>query len=339
MRSIIPAPYLVLSRGPCPRRTIEVPEIRIPATASGHWTAQLISPAGVIRREWTFDNLIVDSGLDGLMTMANNAWFNGIFNRVAVGTGSIAPSPSDTGLQAEIARVTTTPSDVGSSWDATGFGFRRAQWEFDFGQANGNLTEVGVFTGAAGTMLSRALFTDSGGTPVTVTKTSADKLRLIYEIRIYPPASVDTVIPGVMIGGVSTTVTHRPAGKTGAFPSGWGPGLMQNGPFQLGAVGSTASGVRNSNVLIGYTTADNSGNAVVSTTWDAYAPGSFSRGFTLLVDTGGGNFGGGTPGIGGWWWSPGSDGASFDFSFAPQILKDDTKRATLDLTFSLVRRP
>jgi hypothetical protein len=332
---IIPAPNLILGRGPCPRPSVHR-TARLGATVEGRWLVQLVSRGGIIRQELEFPNLVVDAGLDTLHTLNGSQIGASVVNRVAVGTGSTAPAAGQTALVAEVARMTTGPTIAGSYDSGGGYGYGRYTWEFDYAVANGNLTEVGIFTGAGGAMFSRALFTDSGGTPTTIVKTSSDKLRLRYEWRVYPPASADTVDPTYNLSGVSTAVSHRPIGKA---TNGWSEHAQYGPTFMGQASGGQLARSRNSLTPVGYTALDNNGDNATSATWAAYTAGDHHREVSILWETGDANYAGGTPGIGGCIIarSAFNGNGTWDITFTPRVAKDNTKRFVLDLDFVWAR--
>lgn len=340
-RIVIPAPNLILDRGPCPRKTREIIGVALAKPRiSGHWCVQLVSAAGVIKQELEFKNLITDVGLDYLMTPSGTQMYS-VFTRVAVGTSSTAPAVTDTALGSELYRQTSGFGYAGG-WDNTGqYGYGRYTWDIQFANGNGNLTEVGIFSAnSGGSMFCRALFTDAGGTPVTVTKTSNDILRLRYEWRVYPPASSDTTISAYNLSGVSTDIVHRPIGKAASM--GWTQYGM-NGPYTgFGGTGAKF-GPTNTQTLVSYTTAQMGGANSTDTTTAAGAmtPGSGVREYITTVNVGGGNFGGATPGIGGGniflYGNQGGNDPGWAINFTPRVLKDNTKRFVLTYEIGLTR--
>lgn len=170
-----------------------------------------------VKRKLEFNNLITNVGLNGIAIakIADSAAVS-LTQYCAVGTGTTAPANTDTTLVSELvsgSRVqrdtTITTSYVSGSPD---YHKCLITYLYNEASANGNLTEVGFFNAAAsGTMFSRQLFKDDLGTPTEVTKTSSDQLRIIYELRLYPPAA-DVVLSAQDISGTVTDVTVRPMG-------------------------------------------------------------------------------------------------------------------------------
>ncbi len=150
--------------------------------------------SGRIKEHYEFPNLITDLGLDEIAQGASN-----LFNFLGVGTSAVAPDVSDTALGGEIIRINTTGGHDGLATDdgpITGsdgpldtlYWFKRFVRLFEEDEANGNLAELGWFQDSSGGVMTvRSLFKDDGGTPIVITKTSAEQLRVIYELRSFPP--------------------------------------------------------------------------------------------------------------------------------------------------------
>lgn len=178
-------------------------EIKMPAIhmhIGGYFYVDLIdAKTGRVKQHLEFPNLLVDAGMDAIGERVTQ---QALFKYVAVGTDGTAPTVSDTTMGAEVDR---TISQGGFGAEET-FGFvtgtlhvfdnpyhfKRIVRLFTESEANGNLTELGWFsTTPAGTMVVHSLFKDSGGSPITLVKTSADQLKITYEWRIYPPTGND----------------------------------------------------------------------------------------------------------------------------------------------------
>lgn len=124
----------------------------------GWYEFKIIDKNGVVRDEWTVDNLITNAGLAQLALLAGDA--SAVpFTYLAVGTSNTAVGASQTALGGEItdsglarasatvSRVTTTQTDdtlqLYYEWTTSG---------------SKTIEEVGVFNASSsGTMLSRAL--------------------------------------------------------------------------------------------------------------------------------------------------------------------------------------
>ena len=154
----------------------------------------LDAKSGEIKEHYEFPNLITDIGLDEIAQGTPS-----LFNYLGVGTNATTPDVSDKALGSEIIRINTDGGHSGLSINGgpiTGSGgpldtlywFVRFVRLFEEDEANGNLAELGWFKdAAAGVMVVRSLFKDDGGTPIVITKTNAEQLRVVYELRTFPP--------------------------------------------------------------------------------------------------------------------------------------------------------
>lgn len=313
------APNLILGRGPCPRPTIEA-EIKGGAMLFEGWfDVKLIhAKTGFVKQHLRFRNLITDAGLNGLGTTNS---MNGFTQFMGVGTGGTAPAASDTTLQTPIGtRIGRTALGT-TSGPAFAYWSTKFQGTFLEANANGTLTEIGLFdSSAGGTMWTRQLFKDGTGTPTAIVKTASDQLVVTYEARIYSPTVDATGI--VVISGVNYNYTVRAADITNT--ARWGASPLLNGIFYTASnyaafetdVLGTTSGIP------GGTGTTQSSNSVA-----AYTAGTFVRDHTHVWEptvanyaTGIGSMLIGTPG--------GSTNQPFQCSFSPKIPKDSTKRLT-----------
>lgn len=153
-------------------------------------------------------NLITNSGMDHLGGSAFNSHFSTLANAIAVGTSSVAPQVTDTGLGSELARSNTTldiTTDNVWSHPTAGQQTMKRGRAFDFGIANGNLTEFGGFLAASGgNALTRELFRDETDAPVVILKTSDDQLVVDYTLRVtYGPTSL-TSVDSINVAGLGS---------------------------------------------------------------------------------------------------------------------------------------
>ena len=162
-------------------RPRSAPPARPHATLGGwvHWG--LIDRQGREVQGGDQDNLV----LDGFLDWISENLFSGLTwsNFLAVGTGSSEPDVTDTALDSELARTSTLITNTRTRPANGVYEFVRER-EFDFAEANGNLTEWGWADGSSSDMLVRELFRDELGDPVTVTKTSDFKLRVKYTFTL-----------------------------------------------------------------------------------------------------------------------------------------------------------
>lgn len=206
----------VARQKPLPRvriRERRPPPVKVGAALKGWMEWRLVNRQGREVRGGEGPNLILDQGLNQIAetelkyqgSVTPPAGYFPIIGYAAVGTDSSSPTVSDTGLGAELARTNSTFAGDAITRPSPGVYRLTRSIEFDYGEANGNLTEWGFSnTASAGANLfNRALFTDSGGDPDTVTKTDQEKLRLTYTLEVaLTPVSMT---PGSFtIAGVGT---------------------------------------------------------------------------------------------------------------------------------------
>ncbi len=151
------------------------------ATLDGWLTWSLIDRKGQTIEEHRQHNLFLNQGLDLIATYG----FDGTPNYAIVSTDATAPAVTDTTIANEVGR---TNNNAGISttlnWIADGLYQIVITREFDYGEANGNLTKWGFSPVSANNVAVSELFRDGGGTAKTVTKTLNYKLRLIYSLRV-----------------------------------------------------------------------------------------------------------------------------------------------------------
>jgi hypothetical protein len=321
------APNLILGRGPCPRRTLEV-ETSLPRLGvAGFIKVELIdSRTKQVRRKLEFRNLITDAGLNAI---GSGTSVGSLVAYCGVGTNGTAPANGQTQLLAEVSpRINRAGTGDGTTGSGAAFAYWYYQRVFNFleTEANGNLQEVGFFTAvSAGTMWARQLFKDGVGTPTVLTKTNTDQLRITYEFRVYPP-TVD--VTGVStISGVNYNYTIRASNINNNLVWGGSNGMLVN----LGnwAQYSGLVDIGDTNVLASTsgTPAASSWVADTSHTLAAYTTGTFQRDCTNVWDPAIANFAGGVGSARLWRMSGAS---SFQQVWNPtKIPKDSTKRLTL----------
>lgn len=215
------APYINL------RRYTEAGPFNIGVALEGRFAVELVhARTGLVKRRLEFCNLITDAGLRALAANGGGTdrRLGDLTSYVAVGTGTAAPSVEDAALVSEIGRTNSNggfgdqSGSVGSG-DLLEYWWRRKTRVFTESQANGNLTEVGLFNaGSGGVLFCRQLFRDEFGNPTVITKTPEDQLRIVYEYRVYPP--MDDAVYSIHVNGVETEVTTRAAAV--ASTSWWG---------------------------------------------------------------------------------------------------------------------
>jgi len=118
-------------------------------------------------------NLVVSAGKAQVAGLINGAT-TGVFNYIAIGTGTTAPASTDTALGAEVARAsatvgrtTTNVTNDTATWSAT----------FNF-TASYAITEAGIFNASTGgTMLARQTFS-------AVNVVSGDSLTINWKVTV-----------------------------------------------------------------------------------------------------------------------------------------------------------
>lgn len=198
-RIITPAEAIARAR----IRPRNAPRVRMHAGMEGRIRWGLIDRSGREVRGGEQHNLLLDSFLDYIATSTHPVGFTGYnwttnliqesFDYCAVGTGSAEPDVTDTALGSEVARTGTA---LGTTNARTSNGVYEVSdtYEFDFAEANGNLTEWGMAPESTGGLHVRELFRDEVGDPVTVTKTSDYKLRVVYTFTV--TLTPTTLTPG-----------------------------------------------------------------------------------------------------------------------------------------------
>jgi hypothetical protein len=323
----------------------------------GSYRAQLVRRDGTIKQDtgWR-KNLILNQGFAywvSSATFSSRALGLTILN---VGTGDTAPSPTDTSLENYLAEVTggdAVREHVQESGIA--YGHIDRDFLFDFGEANGNLRELGLEFGSSSDVLfSRALFTDINGDPITIEKTSEDQLRVTYRLTYAVPMVEDSEVVDVTVDGspVSTTIKTRPQrvnrSIVGASTSARAIAL---GPGQNGWNAGINIQVYPDNTPPGSFVTDNGPASAVNTvTVNSPTVSGFDHGESdgvwwytrvLTIPTGSGNVSGGEIGAMTFNLGSGSGGTSIDHPFLclfdPKIPKDNTRRIVLRQTVYLTR--
>ncbi len=275
-----------------------------------------------VKREtgW-FKNLITDGGLNRIGSGA-------IGSLVYVGSGSAAPSFTDTALQSVVASTGMTSNDFGAQGSAPYFSWARVTYRFGTGVAAGNLSEVGI--GWSGGLFSRSLIRDSNGDPTTLTILSDEVLDVVYELRLYPPLVDQTF--NVVISGVTHACVSRAALVTDR--NFWNPinlftyGMITPGPaYRMVARNGSIGSITQS--------PDGTGSDSASNSQSAYSNNSLKTSFSSTWGLGEGNVGG----ISAVLVSPiFVTVGTFQISFSPPIAKDALKVLTLNYDTSWARK-
>lgn len=197
--------------------------MKIEVGLTGHFTIDVHNPETGKHRTYEFENLITNGGLE---RMGSTGGSFEVISHVQVGTGSTAPSVTDSALNNFLASTgkggsgapTYTYNAVygGSPTFHTEGTFT---WRFDQGAAAGNLSEIGVGW-ASGGLFSRALIVDGSGNPTTITVAAIEFLTVTYKLRMYPPTT--DVTGSISMGGTTYDYTIRAASAGGQYWSSVG---------------------------------------------------------------------------------------------------------------------
>lgn len=170
----------------------------------GEFRVEVLSPEGIIKYDsGVRPNLFLDAGLAQMAAGGNSSL------HIAVGTGNTPPAVTDTALVNQV-MITASPVYRQNIVYSAGAETVRQRYFHSFPAATvaRNLTEIGLRTISGNTFLTRALFTDGGGSPVVISLAVGDVLRITYDIIVQLPLT-DIVIPG-QVNGVAHNFTLRP---------------------------------------------------------------------------------------------------------------------------------
>lgn len=311
------------------RRYLELEVPRFAVTAKGRFKVLKYKCHGDLRvlvheTPW-FDNLILDSGL--------NRWGSGaIIAGAAIGTSTTPPAVGQTGLLAQTTYTTTTGTghNVISAAGASPYNNTRTfVYRTAVGALNGNYTEVGVGW-ASGSMFSRALIVDGGGTPTSLAVAPDEQLDIVYQLSVYPPLT--DIAPTVTLDGVTYNVTGRACNVNAVSTT-----VQVAWDVEHNAAISLTGGSVWSGGISAVTASTPSGISPTGPSYSsaAYSSGSYTRNGTQTYSLTQGNVSGGFRSVTAGW--GGSFG--FQYEFDALVPKDGTKTMTLDFSVTWARRP
>ena len=286
---------------------------------AGWFKIEATRPDGTRRvlADW-FPNLILNGGLD---RVGDNTDY---MNWCQVGSGSTAPVATQTALVNRIAGTSTRQSSVeGAQASAPYYGWFRRTYRFAQGVAAGNLSEVGVGWATSGSLFSRALILDGGGSPTTITVLSDEVLDVTYELRRYP-GTVD-LTGTVVLDGVTHNWVSRVSGVT--LAASWGGAwrtALDYASAHSGDIGDVTA------------SAPSGTSRNLSVTNLAYSSGSYARAATVSAGLNDSNLSGGIRSI--LIFSYAGSG-NYQIQFNPAIPKDNTKVLSLTIQHTWARRP
>lgn len=278
-----------------------------------------------------FDNIITDAGL-------NLMGGDGYMQACQVGSGSTTPDVGDTALASFVAgttdRETTVEAVQGS---APYYASITLTYRFAEGDAAGNLSEVGIGTDVTGgTLFSRALITDGGGSPTSITVLADEFLDVTYQLQLVPPTTDSTFnVTDSGPAGTVHAVTLRAANVTSSNVSAGAWRAPVATGASNGAVELTANALEVTNGAIGAITEKPAGSRDLSGTAvaDDYVGSSLEATGTLTFDLSVGNLSGGIQSVVFQFIGAGTWQAEFD----PVIPKTSTETLTIDVEVSWTR--
>lgn len=216
-------------------------QINLKPELAGYFKFEAVNAETGERRvvaDW-FPNLITNQGLNKMGT-------ENVLEGCMVGTSNSTPNVNNNQLGNMLAYtdlITTATNSARSI--APYYGYRRATYRFNPGEATGNLSEVSIGWRVWDHDLSiykyfsfsRALILDGLGNPTTITILANEYLDVTYELRLYPP--LDDAYYQVVLEGVTYDVIVRASSVTSSGPPGWAPVL---GPVSWFSYGSFYNG-------------------------------------------------------------------------------------------------
>lgn len=178
-----------------------------------------------------FKNTILNRWLDGYANTALSIPLSNGLQWIVAGTGSVTGShvisPSDTTLSGEISPRTAFQGGISpvngfisSSVDGPYWYYQKTM-QFLETEANGLLTEIGFSDSSTfnDPLTVRTAIKDDSGSLAPILKTTDNQLRIIYELRLYPPTGSSTA--SFSLDGTSYTCEIIPQNISDS--SGWGP--------------------------------------------------------------------------------------------------------------------
>lgn len=160
--------------------------IKFHNTARGEYMLSVLRGGEEILRTPWRPNIITNAGLDSLAQTGSNATWGGL----AVGTGTDPVEPTDVALASQLAHVGGSFSYLGVVSGNTCT--HTAVFTFPLGAVVGNISELGIKTYNSTPTFTRALVTDTNGSPTSVTVTAADQLVVTYRIVFTVDQSIQT---------------------------------------------------------------------------------------------------------------------------------------------------
>ena len=271
-------------------------------------------------------------------TLGAGTWADADVNKtitnISAGEAGIATITSIDGAVAtcEITENFTDTNAIASGdWELKAtlyFWYYERVYSFGAGDAEGNLSEVGVgIQAATGGLFSRALILDGNGDPTTITVLDDEYLYVTYEIRRY--VSIVDVTGTVVLRGVTHDYVSRPANIASTpWKVPWRANDRYNFTWDrvydgtIGSISNQPSG--------NYSDAYGSGSSVVPS---GYQTGDYYLDWTFTISIAQGNLNNYISAMR----ILMADG-SYQFSFSPDIEKTSDDQLTLTFRISWGRK-
>ncbi len=220
-------------------------------------------------------NLVLDNAYE----LVPSHGFRNLTGYAAVGTGTSTPAATDTALAAEVARTNNVPAGESDSLTriADGLYEQRRVREFSSAEVGGqNLGEWGwsPVSSAGANLAVRELFRDSGGSPIVISLTADQRLRLIYatQIQIQPVTAQTVSIAVTNLGTLSGNMIVALGNP------GWGKGDLNAIDEFARGLGPTYAILHDTAISTSYSdTQYHNWKARVSYTFQPYVSGSRQR--------------------------------------------------------------
>lgn len=245
----------------------------VAASLRGRYHIRHLTHDGFLKNEYTFDNLITDTGL-------NQIGAEGLlFQFCHLSTSTATPAVTDSTMggttvrTSSISPIFTNSCTVGASPDyerTLVLGYR-----FNAGTATGTWASIGIgYNNADSGIVTKTRIRDAGGTPTTITVLAGEILDVSYELH----AKTNVSLGSGTVSGVGYTV--QPYNLATAFPSSAIQLVTWTSGFQgvlYGASSAISHGATNAgSPFTGGSVASFSSGSANSTT-PAYVPGTFYR--------------------------------------------------------------
>lgn len=260
-------------------------------------TVRKASDGRIVRESGLSGNIVTKGGLNRMLSNPSN------FTCGAVcGDGNAPPTINDSALESFVAGTRefdtglSTTIDWAYKTDAPPIWCRqRRTWRFGLGEAEGNISEVGLamasgVPNAVSPLFSRALVLDSGGNPTVIPVLADEYLDVTYDYYVYPQFNDAGSMPFEILGvEEGRDYILRAASMTGAWA--WGGVSISGGTFLPFLPNASGSSTRAYSGAIGPVTGEpgNPIGNILSASLEDYVEDSFEREFSLSLALNQGN--------------------------------------------------